>query len=94
MFAIKKLLNHPKTDPEKRSVFYQKRDELNSKVDEHGVTHDMPRPYGYSVKGQPCYGKQDWRSKSKTNGIGALMGSTLGAIRLLADSVEVLACGV
>ncbi|PPE03364.1 hypothetical protein [Holospora curviuscula] len=88
----KKTFHHSKTDPQKRSVFYQKRDELNRKVDERGVAHDMPRPYGYSVKGQPCYAKEDWGSKSRTNGIGALMGSTLGAIRLLMGSVEVLAC--
>ncbi|WP_207760906.1 hypothetical protein [Holospora curviuscula] len=68
----------------------QKCDELNRKVDERGVAHHMPRTHGYSVKGQHCYAKQDWGSKSRTHGIGALMGSTLGAIGLLTGSVEVL----
>ncbi|WP_129591847.1 hypothetical protein [Holospora curviuscula] len=59
MFAIKKPLNHPKVDPEKRFLLCQKCDELNRKVDEHGVSHDMPRTHGYSVKGKRSYGKQE-----------------------------------
>ncbi|WP_165780726.1 hypothetical protein [Holospora curviuscula] len=45
---------------------YKKRDELHRKEkqsaysDERGFVHDMPRTHGYSVKGQRCYGKQDW----------------------------------
>ncbi|WP_104206533.1 hypothetical protein [Holospora curviuscula] len=57
--AVKKNLNHPKADPEKKSVLCQKRHELNSKVDERGFS----RIYGCSVKGQCCYGKQDWGTK-------------------------------
>ncbi|WP_165780676.1 hypothetical protein [Holospora curviuscula] len=46
----KKTLNHPKVDPEKRSVLCQKRDELK-KVDERGVSYDMLRRHGYFIKG-------------------------------------------
>ncbi|PPE03596.1 hypothetical protein [Holospora curviuscula] len=47
----KKTLNHPKVDPEKRSVLYQKHDELNRKVNERGIVHDMSKTHGDSVKG-------------------------------------------
>ncbi|WP_104206623.1 hypothetical protein [Holospora curviuscula] len=65
--GYKKILNYLKADPEKRSVLCQKRDELNSKIDERGNTHDMSKTHGYSVKRWRCYGKQDWGVKSKRN---------------------------
>lgn len=57
-------------------------------IDESGFAHDMPRTHGYSLKGKRCYGKHDWGSKGRTNAIGALIGSTLVAIGLLAGSVD------
>ena len=47
-------------------------------VDESGFANDMPRTYGYSVRGQRCYGCHDWGSKGRTKAIGALIGNTLG----------------
>ena len=73
MLAIKKTLNHPKADPEKRSIFCQKIADLENKekpivyIDESGFAHDMPRTHGYSIKGQRCYGKHDWGAKGRTN---------------------------
>ncbi|WP_104206969.1 hypothetical protein [Holospora curviuscula] len=52
--GYKKILNHLKADPEKRSVLRQKHDELNRKIDARGVAHDMSRTYGCSIKGQRC----------------------------------------
>ena len=37
----------------------------------------MPRCYGYSPRGQRCYGKQDWQAKGRVNVIGALLGQEL-----------------
>ncbi|PPE04174.1 hypothetical protein HCUR_00365 [Holospora curviuscula] len=56
----KKTLNHPKVDPEKRSVLHKKHDELNRKVNERGIAHDMPKTHGDSVKEQHRYETQDW----------------------------------
>ncbi|WP_207760895.1 hypothetical protein [Holospora curviuscula] len=77
---------------------YQKRDELNRKVDERRVAHNMSRIHGYSVKVQRCYEKQDWGAKIeqiyRINALGALMGSTLRSIGFLTGSVKVLMCWV
>jgi transposase len=48
----------------------------------------MPRTHGYSDKGKRCYGTHDWRSKGRTNAIGALIGSTLIEIGLISGSVN------
>jgi transposase len=57
-------------------------------IDESGFAHDMPRTHGYSIKGQRCYGKQDWGAKGRTNAIGALMGKAIIAIGLLSGNVD------
>ncbi len=94
MWHIKKTLNHPKADPEKRSTFCRKVEELEKEcrsivyIDESGFAHDMPRTHGYSVKGKRCYDKHDWGAKGRTNAIGALIGSTLVAVGLLTGSVN------
>lgn len=91
---IKKTLQHPKADPEKRSTFCQRIEALEKEgkpivyIDESGFAHDMPRTHGYSDKGKRCYGKHDWGAKGRTNVIGALIGSTLTAIGLLSESVD------
>ncbi|WP_207760898.1 hypothetical protein [Holospora curviuscula] len=50
-------IKNPKEDPEKRSVFFQKRDQLKSKVNARGFSHGMPRTHGYSLKGKRYYRK-------------------------------------
>lgn len=100
--AIKKTLKHPKADPEKRSMFCKKIDELKKEdkhvvyIDESGFAHDMPRTHGYSDKGMRCYGTHDFGAKGRTNAIGALMGGALIAIGLISGSVntEVFTCWV
>ncbi len=57
-------------------------------IDESGFAQDMPRTHGYSMKGERCYGSHDWGAKGRTNAIGALIGSSLVAIGLLAGSVN------
>ncbi|WP_279337399.1 hypothetical protein [Holospora curviuscula] len=41
----------------------QKRDELNSKVDERGLAHDMSRTHEYYLKGKRCYVNQNFGCK-------------------------------
>jgi transposase len=48
----------------------------------------MPRTHGYSLKGQRCYGSHDWGAKGRTNVIGALLGSAIVVVGLLAESVN------
>jgi len=43
-------------------------------MDESGFAHDMPRHYGYSLKGKRCFAVHDWGAKGRTNAIGALLG--------------------
>ena len=79
---IKKTLNDPKADPEKRSTFCRRLEELKKEekpivyIDESGFAHDMPRTHGYSDKGKRCYETHDWGAKGRTNAIGALIGIT------------------
>ena len=42
----------------------------------------MPRNYGYSRKGDRCFGCHDWGAKGRTNAIGALLGSHLLTVSL------------
>ena len=89
-----KTLNHPKADPERRSMFCQKINELKKKdrklvyIDESGFMHDMPRTHGYSDKGKRCYGTHNWGVKERTNAIGALIDSSLIAIGLISGSIN------
>lgn len=57
-------------------------------IDESGFAHDMPRSHGYSIKGERCYGKQDWGAKGRTNAIGAIIGKTIVAIGLISGTVD------
>jgi len=91
---IKKTLKHPKANPEKRSIFCQKIDELKTEgrtiayIDESGFAHDMPRTHGYSDKGERCYATHDWGAKGRTNAIGALIGKALLTVMLLSGTVN------
>lgn len=44
-------------------------------LDESGFSKDMPRIYGYSLKGEKCYGKHNWHERGRTNVIGAITGN-------------------
>ena len=94
MLVIKKTLQHPKADPEKRSVFcqnieaYQKKGNPIIYIDESGFAHDMPRTHGYAFCGQRCYGKHDWGAKGRTNVIGALLGGVLLTVSMFESTTN------
>jgi transposase len=94
VFLIKKTLNHPKADPERRSVFCQEIKKHKEKsrslvfIDESGFAHDMPRLHGYSAKGSRCFGVHDWGAKGRTNVIGALLSGVLLTITLFQTNVN------
>lgn len=94
VLAIKKTLNHPKRDYEKRSTFCQKIDELKKEdraivyIDESVSVHDMPRTHSYSSIGKRCYGTHDWGPKGRNNAIGALVGQSLIAVGLIFGSIN------
>jgi transposase len=77
--AIKKSLNHPKADEEKRAIFIKKIEdyELQGKkiiyLDESGFSQDDYRKRGYARIGQRCFDKYDWGKKQRTNAIGAIV---------------------
>ncbi len=48
----------------------------------------MPRKYGYSIKGQRCYGQQNWGARGRTNVIGALLGHTLLTVSLFEGTIN------
>jgi|LauGreDrversion4_2_1035121.scaffolds.fasta_scaffold666540_1 DDE superfamily endonuclease len=91
---IKKTLQHPKVDQEKRTTFCQKVEEYKVAgkpivyIDESGFAHDMPRTHGYALKGQRCYGKHDWGAKGRTNVIGAMLGGILLTVSLFQTTVN------
>ena len=94
VLAIKKTLNHPRANSEKRSTFCQKikkYKDLNRPlvyIDESGFSHDMPRTHGYAPKGKRCYGTHDWGAKGRTNAIGALIGKTLLTVSLFTVNIN------
>ncbi|WP_264480638.1 transposase [Psychrobacter sp. I-STPA6b] len=49
-------------------------------MDEGGFEQEIIRPYGYTLKGQPCIDSFNWQLKRRTNVIGALYKKTLFAI--------------
>ena len=48
----------------------------------------MPRTHGYSVKGERCYGTQDWGAKGRTNAMGALLGKALLTVSLFCCNID------
>ena len=36
-------------------------------TDESGFVHSAPRTYGYSARGERCYGVHDWHPSKRTN---------------------------
>ncbi len=59
--TYKKTLNHPKACKDKRQLFQDKTTAYTKSaqpiiyIDESGFAHDMPRKYGYSLKGERSY---------------------------------------
>lgn len=75
--AVKKTLEHPRADTQARTDF-QSRLKVHEAagrpiidLDESGFAQDMPRCYGYALKGQRCHGKHNWQAKGRINVIGA-----------------------
>ena len=91
---IKKALEHPRADAEKRRVFQKKIEEHKKDgrpivyIDESGFAHDMPRTHGYAVKGKRCFGTHDWQARGRINVIGALLGSALLTVGLFTGNIN------
>ena len=74
---------HPKADDKAREVFSAKIKAYEAEqrplyyLDESGFVVDMPRCYGYSMRGDRCFGQHDWQAKGRINVIGALSGQQL-----------------
>ena len=87
-------MNHPKAKLEERTIFqkkikgYQEANKSIIYIDESGFAHDMPRTYGYALKGQRCYGKHDWGARGRTNAIGALFGKKLLTVSLFEQNIN------
>ncbi len=90
----KKTLNHPKADEEKRQQFllelevYKQEERPIIYIDESGFKLDDYRVYGYSNKGQKCFGKYNWQAKNLTNAIGAIYNNELFAVALFESSIN------
>lgn len=85
---------HPVADEISRQEF-QKRIEVHQRagiaviyVDESGFAHDQPRTHGWSVRGERCYGTQDWQARGRTNVIGALLNNRLLNVGLFQGSIN------
>ena len=92
--SYKKTFQHPKADPEKRELFCQTLRTYKEDgypivcLDESGFSHDMPRTYGYALRGVRCYGSHDWGVKGHTNVIGALFMGVLLTLSLFHTSIN------
>ena len=57
-------------------------------IDESGFAEEMPRLFGYSSKGQRCFGVSNWNYKKRTNVIGALFNKTLFFSQAFQSSIQ------
>ena len=57
-------------------------------LDESGHALDMPRIYGYSLRGIRCYSKHDWGARGRINVIGALIGKVLFGVGLFKCNID------
>lgn len=57
-------------------------------IDESGFAHDMPRIYGYSTRGERCYGEQDWHARGRVNAIGAIIDNQLITVCLFEANID------
>ncbi len=92
--AIKKSLNHPRADEEKRQAF-QGRIETHKQegrsivyLDESGFSQDDHRPRGYAPIGMRCHAQYDWGRKKRTNVIGAIINFQLICVGLFQQSIN------
>ena len=91
---IKKALEHPRADAEKRRAFQKKIEEHKKDgkpivyIDESGFAHDMPRTHEYAVKGKRCFGTHDWQARGRINVIGALLGTALLTVGLFTGNIN------
>ncbi len=91
---IKKTLQHPRADPEKRATFCQTIQKYQAEgrplvpLDESGFAHDMPRTHGYATRGNRCFGTHDWGAKGRTNVIGALLSGVLLTVSLFTTTIN------
>ena len=87
-------MRHPKRKEEDRCTFqkkikaYKKAKRPIVYIDESGFAHDMPRTHGHALKGQRCYGVQDWGARGRTNAIGALIKNKLLTISLFDQNIN------
>ena len=49
---------------------------------------DMPRAHGYSPRGRPCHGAQDWHARGRVNVPGAWLAGVLLSIGLTTNHVD------
>jgi len=86
------VLRHPKATEEERHAFQQKLAQQVNKavvyIDESGFQEDMPRLYGYALRGQRCFSKGPITYQRRTNVIGALLGKQLLTISLFENNVD------
>ena len=57
-------------------------------IDESGFAVDSPRTHGYSLKGQRCYGVQDWHARGRVNAIGAILEFKLITLELWKCNID------
>lgn len=92
--AIKKTLSHPKANQDDRHRFseriarYQREAIPIVYLDESGFRSQWLRRYGWSMKGQRCYGEYDWHMNNQTNAIGALCNGKRFAVGLFESSIN------
>ncbi|WFQ81388.1 IS630 family transposase [Xenorhabdus sp. SF857] len=91
---MKKTLKHPRADPQLRQAFverisgYKQEGKPIVYLDESGFAQSMPRIYGYSEKGQRCFGTQDWHAKGRINVIGAILENTFITLSLFTGNIN------
>lgn len=57
-------------------------------IDESGFEERTFRSRGYSVIGKRCFDRHDWRARSRTNAIGALLDSCLLTVSLFTCTID------
>ena len=87
-------MRHPQADAGAQRAFLEKIERYERAgrpivyIDESGFATDMPRPHGYTPKGQRCVGAQDWHAKGCINVIGALLAGVLLSVGLTEANVD------
>jgi len=86
------VLFHPKAQEEERHAFQQQLAQQTNKpvvyIDESGFQEEMPRLYGYALRGQRCFGRHTSTYQRRTNVIGALLGKHLLTVSLFENNID------